>query len=190
MDTDLLHRAVLHLPVVTTLCAAYFCFELFSRYRAKGGGLHLLWWGIGMATYGVGTFTEAWTSIVGWDPTVFRFWYIAGAFLGGYPLAQGSIYLLMKKRFAPERVLQDLAGARPDWAAWVPWTNPLRLAYAAVGQAMDGPIGQGSELGIAGEPPPGQPAAGPGPLSVQLLYFAIGWLLLALAARRFRRNLG
>ncbi len=100
MDTDLLHRAVLHLPVVTTLCAAYFCFELFSRYRAKGGGLHLLWWGIGMATYGVGTFTEAWTSIVGWDPTVFRFWYIAGAFLGGYPLAQGSIYLLMKKRFA------------------------------------------------------------------------------------------
>jgi hypothetical protein len=31
---------------------------------------------------------------------VFRLWYIAGAFLGGYPLAQGSIYLLMKKKFA------------------------------------------------------------------------------------------
>jgi hypothetical protein len=95
-----LHGAVLHLPVITTLFAAFFCWQLFSRYRAKGGGKHLLWWGIGMATYGIGTFTEAFTTIVGWNPLVFRLWYIAGAFLGGYPLAQGSIYLLMKKKFA------------------------------------------------------------------------------------------
>jgi len=53
-----------------------------------------------MATYGIGTFTEAFTTIVGWNPLVFRLWYIAGAFLGGYPLAQGSIYLLMKRKFA------------------------------------------------------------------------------------------
>jgi len=91
---------VLFLPVLTTICAAFFCFELTRRYRRKGGGLHLLWWGIGMATYGVGTFTEAYTSIIGWNPGIFRAWYIAGAFLGGYPLAQGSIYLLMKRRFA------------------------------------------------------------------------------------------
>ena len=95
-----LHGAVLHLPVITTLFAAFFCWQLFSRYRAKGGGKHLLWWGVGMATYGIGTFTEAFTTIVGWNPLVFRLWYIAGAFLGGYPLAQGSIYLLMKKKFA------------------------------------------------------------------------------------------
>lgn len=95
-----LHRAVLYLPVITTVLSAFFCYQLFSRYRAKGGGLHLLWWGIGMATYGIGTFTEAYTSIFGWNETVFRAWYIAGAFLGGYPLAQGSIYLLMRRKFA------------------------------------------------------------------------------------------
>jgi hypothetical protein len=95
-----LHRAVLHLPVITTLFAAFFCWQLFARYRDKGGGKHLLWWGLGMATYGVGTFTEAYTTILGWNPVVFRLWYIAGAFLGGYPLAQGSIYLLMKRKFA------------------------------------------------------------------------------------------
>lgn len=100
MNLETLHRAVLHLPVITTFCAIYFCFELFRRYRAKGGGLHLLWWGIGMATYGVGTATEAATTIFGWNPVVFRLWYVAGAFLGGYPLAQGSIYLLMRRRFA------------------------------------------------------------------------------------------
>ena len=94
------HRAVLLLPVVTTLLAVFFCWQLFSRYRAKGGGKHLLWWGIGMATYGIGTFTEAYTSIVGWNPLVFRFWYSAGAYMGGYPLAQGTIYLLMNRKFA------------------------------------------------------------------------------------------
>lgn len=95
-----LHRAVLHLPVITTVFAAFFCWQLFSRYRQKGGGKHLLWWGIGMATYGIGTFTEATTTIMGWKPVVFRLWYISGAFLGGYPLAQGSIYLLMRRKFA------------------------------------------------------------------------------------------
>ncbi len=98
--TGTLHQAVLYLPVITTLVAIFFCYSLFSRYRSKGGGLHLLWWGIGMVTYGIGTFTEAYTSIFGWNETIFRFWYIAGAFLGGYPLAQGSIYLLMKRKFA------------------------------------------------------------------------------------------
>ena len=95
-----LHRVVLHLPVITTVFAAFFCWQLFTRYRLKGGGRHLLWWGIGMATYGVGTFTEATTTIMGWNPLVFRLWYISGAFLGGYPLAQGSIYLLMRRKFA------------------------------------------------------------------------------------------
>ncbi|MDH3254750.1 MAG: hypothetical protein OEM62_07155 [Acidobacteriota bacterium] len=100
-----LHEMVLLLPAVTTVCAVYFCYELFSRWQSKGRGLHLLWWGIGMATYGLGTFTEAFTSIFGWQPVVFRLWYVAGAFLGGYPLAQGSIYFLMNRRFAHRSAL-------------------------------------------------------------------------------------
>lgn len=94
------HQAVLYLPVITTILSIVFCTVLVRRYREKGGGPHLLWWGFGMATFGIGTFTEAFTSLIGWDPTVFRVWYVAGAFLGGYPLAQGSIYLLMNRRFA------------------------------------------------------------------------------------------
>ncbi|MCP3961079.1 MAG: hypothetical protein GY719_24805 [bacterium] len=99
MDSKL-HSVLLHLPIVTTFFAAFFAFVLLSRYRSKGGGPHLLWWGIGMVTYGIGTFTEAYTTLAGWDPFIFRCWYVAGAFLGGYPLAQGSIYLLMNRRFA------------------------------------------------------------------------------------------
>jgi hypothetical protein len=95
-----IHSVLLHLPVLTTFFAAFFASQLFIRYREKGGGPHLLWWGIGMVTYGIGTFTEAFTTLAGWHPFIFRCWYVAGAFLGGYPLAQGSIYLLMNRRFA------------------------------------------------------------------------------------------
>lgn len=97
---DQLHGIVLHLPILTTILAAVFATLLFSRYRAKGGGLHLLWWAIGMITYALGTLTESYTTLFGWDPMVFKLWYITGAFLGGYPLAQGTIYLLMNRRFA------------------------------------------------------------------------------------------
>ncbi len=94
------HSILLHLPILTTFFAAFFASQLFIRYRQRGGGPHLLWWGIGMVTYGIGTFTEAFTTLAGWNPFVFRCWYVAGAFLGGYPLAQGSIYLLMNRSFA------------------------------------------------------------------------------------------
>jgi hypothetical protein len=95
-----LHDFVLHLPILTTCTATYFAVALFSRYRRRGGGPHLVWWGIGMVTYGLGTLTESLTTLLGWHPLVFRLWYVTGAFLGGYPLAQGSIYLLMSRRFA------------------------------------------------------------------------------------------
>jgi hypothetical protein len=93
------HSFVLHLPIVSTLVAFAFAAELLRRHSRRGGP-HLLWWGIGMATYGLGTFTESFTTLFGWNPIVFRLWYVAGAFLGGYPLAQGTIYLLMSRRFA------------------------------------------------------------------------------------------
>jgi hypothetical protein len=95
-----LHSLVLHLPIVSTLVAFSFAFALFQHRRRKGGGPHLLWWAIGMVTYGLGTLTESLTTLFGWHPVVFRVWYVVGAFLGGYPLAQGTIYLLMNRRFA------------------------------------------------------------------------------------------
>lgn len=89
-----------YIPIVTTLLAVPFAWEIFRRWRAFPERLHLLWWAIGVATYGAGTFTEAWTTLFGWNPVVFRSWYITGALLGGAPLAQGSVYLLLKRTTA------------------------------------------------------------------------------------------
>lgn len=88
-----------YIPIATTIVAAFFATVVLRRYSDRGG-THLLWWGIGMITYGVGTLTEALTTLLGWHEPVFRAWYITGALLGGAPLAQGTVYLLMKRATA------------------------------------------------------------------------------------------
>ena len=88
-----------YIPIATTIVAAFFATIVLRRYSVKGGQ-HLLWWGIGMVTYGIGTLTESLTTLLGWQEPVFRLWYITGALLGGAPLAQGSVYLLMKRKTA------------------------------------------------------------------------------------------
>lgn len=88
-----------YIPIFTTLVAAAFAAAVLGRYRDRGG-LHLLWWGIGLITYGLGTFTEAFTTLFGWQEGVFRAWYITGALLGGAPLAQGTVYLLQRRPVA------------------------------------------------------------------------------------------
>jgi hypothetical protein len=50
--------------------------------------------------YGIGTFTEASVTLFGWNEALFRGWYISGALLGGAPLAQGTVYLLLSRRTA------------------------------------------------------------------------------------------
>lgn len=96
MSSDVVH----YIPIVTTILAIPFALEIFRRYRQHPDRLHLLWWGIGITTYGVGTFTEATTTLIGWNEPTFRAWYISGALLGGAPLAQGTVYLLLSKRTA------------------------------------------------------------------------------------------
>lgn len=90
-----------YVPIVTTVLSVVFAREIFLRYRRFPDRLHLVWWAIGVGTYGVGTATEALTTLAGWREPVFRAWYISGALLGGAPLAQGTVYLMLKRRTAP-----------------------------------------------------------------------------------------
>ena len=89
-----------YLPIATTLFAAYFAVELFRRHWHRPGSYHLLWWGFGITTYGIGTLLESLITLFGWSDFLFRSWYIAGALMGGAPLAQGSVYLFIKRRTA------------------------------------------------------------------------------------------
>lgn len=89
-----------YIPIATTVLAACFAPVVFRRWRMKRPAPHLFWWGLGIAMYGVGTATESFTTLFGWNEVVFRSWYVSGALLGGAPLAQGTVYLLMPRATA------------------------------------------------------------------------------------------
>lgn len=142
-----------YIPIITTLFSAYFLIEIIKHYRLRKTN-YLLWWAIGVATFGLGTLSESFHAIFGWDEVNLRFWYIIGALLGGFPLAQGSVYLLMPKWFGhlttiaicslivvasyyviktPIEIPQDfdyrLTGAVFSWE-WVRQFSPLINIYA------------------------------------------------------------
>ncbi|MGE3526480.1 MAG: hypothetical protein AB7I33_11215, partial [Gemmatimonadales bacterium] len=88
------------IPIGTSLFALWFAGVLLQRYLERRSGPHLLWWSAGAFLYAVGTITESATTLMGWHEVVFRAWYISGALLGGAPLAQGTVYLMLRRRTA------------------------------------------------------------------------------------------
>lgn len=88
-----------YIPVFTTAVAVVFSGLLFAKWRRRPSP-HLLWWAIGVAFYGLGTLIEATITLTGNTIVLTKAWYIAGAILGGYPLAEGSLYLSYSRRFA------------------------------------------------------------------------------------------
>ena len=155
--------AVHYVPIVTTVLSALFLVVLLRRYLAKGKGAHLLWWAAGIFSYGLGTGLEGAITLFGNTPALNKAWYIAGALLGGYPLAQGTVYLLLRRRVAHWLTaatvpfilimavlvilspvnLSALEGHRPGGAVlgwqWIRLFTPLVNGYAAlflIGGAM------------------------------------------------------
>jgi len=93
---DLVH----YLPIGSTLVSAAFIIVLLARAKKRKWAPHLVWWAIGVFFYGVGTALESSVTLVGNSAIQFQLWYWAGAILGAYPLATGSVYLLMPRKVA------------------------------------------------------------------------------------------
>lgn len=88
-----------YIPIATSAFSVFFFIVIWNHYRSSPKR-YLLWWAIGVFTFGFGTITESVNALLGWNEVNFRLWYISGALLGGFPLAQGSVYLLMSKKFS------------------------------------------------------------------------------------------
>ncbi len=87
------------IPIITTLLSILFLSVIYKHWKVNPKP-YLLWWTLGVFTFGFGTATESVNFLFGWSELNFRLWYISGALLGGFPLAQGSVYLLMNRKFA------------------------------------------------------------------------------------------
>ena len=87
------------IPFISSIVSFVFAVLIFIRY-AERRGTHLLIWGIGMVFYGIGGFCEAYFGALGWNPLIFRMWYLFGAILVAAWLGQGTVYMLAKRNWA------------------------------------------------------------------------------------------
>ncbi len=156
-----MRESVDYIPIATTFISLAFAYVVFQRYRRKvregdPRRTHLLWWTIGIATFGAGTFTEGFTTLLGWNTPIFKSWYVVGALLGGWPLAQGSVYLHFNRKLANRLTVvtvayvviasiavlvspinyalveeYELSGRVLEWR-WVRLLSPLINTYAVI----------------------------------------------------------
>ena len=125
------------LPFISCTVSFIFAFFVFSRY-IKRKGVHLLLWGIGMVFYGIGGFCEAYYGALGWNPLIFRLWYLFGAVLVAAWLGQGTVYLLTRRRWA--NTLMVILGLASIFAATRVFTAQLDPSL------MSSSLHTGSEL--------------------------------------------
>jgi len=89
-----------YIPIATTLFGIFFFSVLYKHWSKNKSALHVFWWMFGVICYTAGTISESINTLAGFSIANFKFWYITGALLGGAPLAQGTVYLLCKRRLA------------------------------------------------------------------------------------------
>lgn len=89
-----------YIPVATTIFGLFFFTVLYNHWKQNKDSLHVFWWMLGVLCYAAGTISESVNTLAGFSIVNFKIWYITGALLGGAPLAQGTVYLLFKRRTA------------------------------------------------------------------------------------------
>jgi hypothetical protein len=87
---------VIVFPAVATLVSAVFAIQLLTSYAHRKRLPHL-GWGIAMAMYAVASLAVAAGVSGGWDPTLYRIYWLFGALLNVPYLALGSVALLGRK---------------------------------------------------------------------------------------------
>lgn len=85
------------LPFISTVVMLVFTVYVLQRYAVRRAP-HFLFWGVGLAMFGVGSFAEAYLALA-WNKWVFFGWYLFGAALNAGWIGHGTLYLLFRKKW-------------------------------------------------------------------------------------------
>jgi hypothetical protein len=85
------------LPFFSTAIMLGFTIYVLQRFFVRRQ-LHFLFWGVGLAMFGAGSFAEAYLALT-WNKWVFFAWYLFGAALNAAWLGHGTLYLLVRKKW-------------------------------------------------------------------------------------------
>ncbi|RMG99690.1 MAG: hypothetical protein D6706_05160 [Chloroflexi bacterium] len=97
------------LPFLSTAVMFIFTAFVLQRFFVRRK-LHFLFWGVGLAMFGAGSFAEAYLAIA-WNKWVFFIWYLFGAALNAGWIGHGTMYLLFRKKWVHVITVILIAGS-------------------------------------------------------------------------------
>lgn len=136
--------------VISAATTAVFAAIVLWRWREKRRP-HLLAWGIGLAMYCIGTFSQVVLYHV-WSPFFFALWYWTGALMVAPWLGQGTVYLLVRRGSIARNIQMALilvAVMTLPWtlfftpfdaAAWRPHADMTAIYKQIMGEEIRGTV--------------------------------------------------
>jgi hypothetical protein len=121
------------LPFVSTLVMLAFTVSVFRRWLVRRRA-HFLFWSIGLAMFGAGSFAEAYFAGLGWSPVVFFIWYLFGAALNAAWIGHGSLLLFVRRRWV--HIITALLIVGSLFAAYLMVSVMPRLDASTFNQAL------------------------------------------------------
>lgn len=127
------------LPFFSTAIMLGFTIYVLERFAVRRQ-MHFLFWGIGLAMFGIGSFAEAYLALA-WSRAIFISWYLFGAILNPSWLGMGTLYLLVRRRWvhfaAGLLILASLASTAlmlsiPIQADKFSLGTPISMQYKAI----------------------------------------------------------
>lgn len=144
------------LPFISAVVMAVFVVFVFRRFFSRQRqAWYLGLWGVGLTFYLLGSLMEALHTALGWNPLVYRLWYLFGAILVAAWLGQGTAELLIRKRIGGVRVshillvLLTLASVYAGYKVFTAWLEPLMLADQVVSIQTTGDYSEDQVLAAA-----------------------------------------
>jgi len=113
------------LPLTSTIISFIAAILVFDQYLNRHKPYQLVWT-VGFVWFGVSACTEFLGSSQGWNETLYRVWFLFGAYLVAAYLGMGTTYLLTPRRFAHAVMALLLLGS--VYAAYLVITAPVDLS--------------------------------------------------------------
>jgi hypothetical protein len=131
------------LPLLSTLVSLVFAASVFAQYRQRRKPYQLAWT-VGLLWYAISAGTEFLGNGFGWNLTLYRWWYIIGAFYVAAYLGLGTVYLTVRRRYAHAitalLVLGSVYAAYQVLGAPVDATLLPKAGEVVTGQALPGNV--------------------------------------------------
>lgn len=87
------------IPFASALILAFLTYDLYRRYQQhRGTHRHLLFWAIGLGMFGVASLCDGILDLT-WNELAFIGWYLFGAVLNAAWIGEGTLFLLVRKKW-------------------------------------------------------------------------------------------